>query len=60
MWMSCERSMPEEGKVVRTCIMDRNGIRNDQPLVRKGNLWFHTDMSMYVYYTPSHWKDVHK
>jgi hypothetical protein len=52
--------MPEEGKVVRTCIMDRNGIRNDQPLVRKGNLWFHTDMSMYVYYTPSHWKDVHK
>lgn len=57
-WTSCLLQKPDEGKVVMTCIMDRNGMRNEQLLVRKKNLWFHSDMSMYVYYEPSHWKEV--
>ncbi len=44
-----------EGVEVRTKIDDRDGIRNEQALVRKGRLWFYPDMSMYVYYTPTHW-----
>lgn len=32
------------------------GDRNIQMLKRKGSLWFFQDMSMYVYYTPTHWK----
>lgn len=34
------------------------GPRNVQPLIRKGRLWFFTDMSMYVYYTPTHWASM--
>lgn len=31
---------------------------NEQPLIRKGRLWWTTDMRMYVYYTPTHWTEV--
>jgi hypothetical protein len=44
------------GVVVDTCIRDASGIRNEQPLKRIGRLWFFSDASMYVYYTPTHWK----
>lgn len=44
-----------EGEVVRTKIDDSGGIRNDQFLVRHGRLWFFPDMTMYVYYEPTHW-----
>lgn len=47
---------PTEGLVVDTRIDDEQGIRNEQPLKRIGNLWFHPDGSMYVYYTPTHWR----
>lgn len=49
-------SLPEEGRVVITKIGDNQGERNHQELVRKGKLWFFPDMSMYVYYTPTHWR----
>jgi hypothetical protein len=26
------------------------------PLKRQGNLWYTPDGSMYVYYTPTHWR----
>lgn len=45
-----------EGVEVLTKVEDEAGIRNEQPLVRKGRLWLFPDMSMYVYYTPTHWK----
>lgn len=38
-----------------TKIDNENGCRNEQPLKRRGNLWFLPDDSMYVYYTPTHW-----
>lgn len=44
-----------EGIVVRTMISDERGDRNDQPLLRQGRLWFSPDMTMYVYYQPTHW-----
>lgn len=44
-----------EGEVVATTIIDGEQ-RNTADLIRKGRLWFFTDMSMYVYYTPTHWK----
>lgn len=46
-----------EGVVVMTTIIDREQ-RNTADLVRQGNLWFFPDMSMYVYYTPTHWRPI--
>jgi hypothetical protein len=39
-----------------TKIDDERGVRNEQTLKRQGRLWFYPDDSMYVYYTPTHWK----
>lgn len=44
-----------EGKVVKTIIIDPMGERNETELIRQRNLWFFPDMSMYVYYRPTHW-----
>lgn len=44
-----------EDVVVETKIDDAYGCRNVQKLVRKKRLWFFPDMSMYVYYEPTHW-----
>jgi len=53
MWQPIETA-PED-VVVRTKISDADGDRNDQPLKRRGNLWWFPDGSMYVYYKPTHW-----
>ena len=55
-WHKVSREPPPEGIEVRTIILDEHGWRNDQTLVRKGGLWFLPDMSMYVYYCPTHWR----
>jgi hypothetical protein len=47
---------PPENVVVDTKIDDGNGCRNEQRLKRDRNLFFFPDDSMYVYYTPTHWK----
>lgn len=47
-----------ESKVVETKIHDADGERNVQMLVRKGRLWFMPDMSMYVYFTPTHYREA--
>lgn len=47
-----------EGEIVMTRIDDGRGVRNEQPLIRQGRLWFVTDRSMYVYYTPTHWGKI--
>lgn len=44
-----------EYKIIWTKIHDHNGERNEAKLIKKGNLWYFEDMSMYVYYTPTHW-----
>lgn len=43
---------------VETTIIDEQGQRNTTTLTRRGRLWFFPDFSMYVYYTPTHWRDA--
>jgi hypothetical protein len=49
-----------EGVEVETVIADGSNpllsMRNQTTLVRKGRLWFFPDMSMYIYYQPTHWR----
>lgn len=45
-----------EGVALETKIDDEQGVRNEAKLKRKGRLWFTPDGSMYVYYTPTHWR----
>lgn len=44
-----------EGVPVMTKLDDGSGVRNEQTLVRHGNLWWTPDGSTYVYYTPTHY-----
>ena len=56
-WISCDSLLPAEGEVVETIIMDEKGARNEQKLQRNKNLWFVPEGDMYVYYTPTHWRN---
>lgn len=58
MWYQTLYRLPPEGIVVETKIDDEYGCRNESRLYRKGNLWFFPDGSMYVYYTPTHWRHL--
>lgn len=51
-------TLPPDGEVVMTKIDDDKGLRDEQKLMRHGRLWFFADGSMYVYYTPTHWKPL--
>lgn len=56
-WHKTTDSLPPEGLVVMTKIdTGIGGVRNMQRLKLQGNLWFYPDGSMYVYYTPTHWR----
>lgn len=57
-WISTKERLPEEGRIVETRICDEKGERNRTTLKREGKLWFFPDGSMYVYYTPTHWKPL--
>lgn len=56
-WEAITETRPAQGVAVLTKIDGAGGPRNTQVLVRTGNLWFFPDMSMYVYYTPTHFKE---
>lgn len=56
-WQKVDATVPED-VVVETCISDIGGERNRQTLRRRASLWFFPDNSMYVYYTPTHWRPV--
>ena len=55
-WKSIETA--PEGIVVMTKIEDARGARNECPLRRQERLWWMPDGSIYVYYTPTHWKPM--
>lgn len=57
-WIKCSDQMPAEGKIVMTKLHDFVSCRNEQKLIYKDGLWWFSDMSMYVYYTPTHWKFI--
>ena len=52
-----KESPAPEGVIVETKIDDGRGIRNVQKLQRLRQLWFLPDMSVYVYYQPTHWRE---
>ena len=58
-WEAIPETQPAQGVAVLTKIDGAGGPRNEQVLVRDENLWFLPDMSMsmYVYYTPTHFKE---
>jgi hypothetical protein len=55
-WLAITDISPTEGQIVETKIDDANGSRNVALLVRRGNLWYFADESMYVYYSPTHYR----
>ncbi len=57
-WIKLIDRMPAEGIVVDTKIDDEKGCRNEQRMKREGRLWWYADGSMYVYYTPTHWRPL--
>jgi len=57
-WVKCLDRLPPSDVDVETKIDDGRGVRNIAPLRRHSNLWWFTDMSMYVYYSPTHWREL--
>lgn len=57
-WRIITQAEPKNGVEVETKIDDGRGVRNVTTLKRQNNLWFFPDMSMYVYYTPTHWREI--
>lgn len=63
-WIKCVDQLPPTGDVVETKIHDDAGERNVQSLKRyqreahTRSLWFFPDGSMYVYYEPTHWREL--
>ena len=53
-WYHTANQLPPENELVRA--MDSGG--HVQELRRKGNLWFLSDESGYVYYTPKMWSKI--
>lgn len=45
-----------ENKPVETAIIEDGSERLVQVLVRVKRLWFFEDKTMYVYYSPTHWR----
>jgi hypothetical protein len=55
-WIPTALRHPPQSEVVETKIDDEKGVRNEQQLKQIGRLLFFPDGSMYVYYTPTHWR----
>lgn len=55
-WEVITGTLPADGRIVETKIHDVKGPRNESLLVRRGNLWYFADESMYVYYAPTHYR----
>jgi len=59
-WCLVSVVAPPQDVTVETKIDDEKGCRNIALLKRIRNLWFFPDGSMYVYYTPTHWRPIEK
>jgi hypothetical protein len=55
-WMPADTA--PDGVEVETKIDDKDGVRNECTLTRKGNLWWIPNGAMYVYYAPTHWRPL--
>ncbi len=56
-WVNVKNQKPQEGAAVKVKIDEGGQVRNEATLIYKNNLWWLPDMSMYVYFTPTHWKE---
>lgn len=54
-WYKIENVKPPMNVIVNTKIDDGRNVRNEQKMIFDGKLWWHADMSVYVYYQPTHW-----
>ncbi len=59
MWKKITITAPPLRFVVETIVSDENGNRNEQRLKFDGKPWWLPDGSMYVYYTPTHWRYIY-
>ena len=57
-WVPCTDHLPPQNVTVETMISDSGGIRNHVRLKFYKGHWFFEDMSMYIYYNPTHWRPV--
>ena len=57
MWKKVTDVSPPLNTIIDTKVDDQLGTRNEQSLKFDGKLWWMSDGSMYVYYTPTHWKN---
>ncbi len=57
-WIEVRAKKPPENQIVQTKIDDISGVRNESELIYSKNHWWLPDKSMYVYYTPTHWKEL--
>lgn len=57
-WNKCSEVLPPDGELVEVKIDDQYGKKNQTTLKRSGRLWFVEDGSMYVYWTPTHWRQI--
>ena len=57
-WIRVVDQAPPRDVVVETKIEDERGVRNIAKLKLHNNLWFFDDLSMYVYYSPTHWRHL--
>lgn len=46
------------GVTVETKIDDAHGARNVERLQRQGRQWFLPNLTAYVYYSPTHWREA--
>lgn len=57
-WNWCGEALPPDGMEVEAKIDDGKGVRNVANLKFHRGLWWFPDMSMYVYYSPTHWRVI--
>lgn len=57
-WIATADLLPNTDRVVETRILDAKGERNLTELRFSRRLWWFPDMSMYVYYAPTHWRET--
>lgn len=51
-----KKTEPPQNRPLKTKIVDADGKEHNKAiLVKSKNLWWLPDMSMYVYYNPTHW-----
>lgn len=55
-WKRISEVPPPVGVVIQTKVSNSCGTSVEQELVFDDPLWFFPDHSMYVYYTPTHWR----